>query len=298
MHVAVLKKEVIGYLKPQANENFIDCTIGEGGHGLDILERIGPKGKLLGIDWDQKNIKRLKTITERWEYKENLTLVCDSFSNLKNIVEEQRFQSVSGILLDLGMSTWHIKQSGRGFSFRSDEPLDMRYNTESQELTAGEIINTWPEKKIIEILRDYGEEKFSQRIAKEIIKRRRRGWIKTTSQLVTIIKEVVPQWYQYKRIHPATKTFQALRIAANNELNNLDSVLPQAFSILQVNGRLVVISFHSLEDRIVKNFFRNKKREKEVKILTRKPIRPSEEEIQINYNARSARLRAIEKIKL
>jgi len=310
-HVPVLKKQVLEYLIPKKNKNFIDCTIDGGGHALEILKATEPKGKVLGIDQDKEIIESL----EKKNLK-NLILVCNNFKNLKKIVKENKFGPVSGILLDLGMSKWHLEKSGRGFTFKKDEPLDMRYNLESRGskveggnvLTAREIVNFWKEKEIEQILAEYGQERFSRKIANQIISERKRVPIKTSFELVEIVKKAVPSWYKRKRIartrpfgslrgrHFATKTFQALRIAVNQELENLEKVLPQAIEILEKKGRIVVISFHSLEDRIVKNFFKEKQKLQIIKILTKKPIRPSQEEIKLNPNARSAKLRAAEKI--
>lgn len=289
MHIPVLKNEVIEFLEPKANQNFIDATIGEGGHTLAILERNGPKGKVLGIEWDPKLYNQLKEKCSKWQIEQRLILVNDSYSNLKEIVERENFNNVQGILFDLGLSSWHLEESKRGFSFLRDEPLDMRYNLKSS-LTAEKILNNWPENKIEEILREYGEERFAKRITKKIVKNRKMKPIETTLQLVEIIKKAVPKNYEKGRIHPATRTFQALRIAVNEELNNLRKVLPQALEVLEKGGKLAIISFHSLEDRIVKNFFREN-----LKILTKKPVRPSLEEIKSNPRARSAKLRVGEK---
>ena len=290
MHKSVLRKQVLEYLSPKPNENFVDGTIGEAGHSLDLLEKNKPDGKVLGIELDKevyndllaKNIKRLVVIN-------------DSYLNLKNIVEEKKFKPVSGILFDLGFSSWHLEKSGRGFSFQRNEPLDMRYSTKLNKLTAQEIINNWTEKEIEKILKKYSQEKFAKRISKRIIEQRKLKPIKTTFELIEIIKRSVPSWYQHKRIHFATRTFQALRIAVNDELNNLKEALPQALEVLEKGGRIVVISFHSSEDRIVKNFF--KKHSKELlEILTKKPIRPNKQEIINNPRSRSAKLRAAIKI--
>ncbi len=282
MHIPVLKKEVLEYLDPKPNQNFIDATIDGGGHSKAILEKIAPQGKLLGIDRDEEIIRRL-------EPQENLILVCDNFDNLKEIVTKEKFGQAQGILFDLGMSTWHLKESNKGFSFQRDEELDMRYSVEnSKQSNAKEIVNKWSEKKIRQILKDYGEERFNKEIAKEIIEARKRHLIATTFQLVDIIEKAVPAWYRQQKIHAATKTFQALRIAVNDELGSLQRVLPQALEVLDVGARLVIISFHSLEDRIVKIFFKENK----IKILTKKPVRPSKQELAENPNSRSAKLRA------
>ena len=302
VHIPVLQKEVLQYLEPKPNENFIDCTIGEGGHTAAILEKTGHKGKILGIEADTELYQKLKSRMaefpiSNFQFSKRLILVNDNFVNLKEIVKREKFKSVSGILFDLGMSSWHLEESGRGFSFQKKEPLDMRYNP-GNPLTAEKILNYWSEREIEKILREYGEEQLSQQIAKEIIELRKLRPIKNTFQLVEIIKKVVPLWYQHKKIHFATRTFQALRIAVNDELNNLKKALPQAVDILKDGGRLVVISFHSLEDRIVKNFFKNYIGITYVKlqILTKKPIRPGEEEIKINLRSRSAKLRAAIKL--
>ncbi len=283
MHQPVLKKEVLDYLNPQPNENFIDCTFGFGGHTELVLKRNRPNGKVLGIERDKEVIEILR----RKKLNERLVLVQGNFVDLNKITEENDFSSVNGILFDLGFSSWQIEKSGRGFSFLRDEPLDMRF--EKDGVTAEEIINHWPEHKIEKILREYGEERYAKRIAKAICQQRE---IKRTFELVEIIKRVVPGKYHRGRRHFATRTFQALRIAVNNELNNLENALPQALEILEKKGRLVALSFHSLEDRIVKNFFREKKQEQQLEILTKKPIRPNQEEIRQNPRSRSAKLRA------
>lgn len=289
MHIPVLKKQVLEYLDPKPNQNFIDCTIGNGGHSLEILEKIKPEGKVLGIDWEKETIYNLKA-------KKNLILSCGNFVHLKKIVKSKGFKNISGILFDLGMSTWHLKQSGRGFSFMKDELLDMRYNPKSQELTAMEIINTWPPKAIENILKEFGEEKFAEKITKQIIETRKTESIKTTFKLIETIQKAVPSGYQHQKINCGTRTFQALRIAVNQELSNLKNVLPQALELLKPKGKIIVICFHSLEDRIVKEFFKEKAQKNEIEILTKKPIRPSGQEIKFNPSSRSAKLRAVIKL--
>ncbi len=213
---------------------------------------------------------------------------------MEEINKKYKFGAIHGILFDLGMSSWHLEKSGRGFSFQRNEPLDMRYKVKCQNcLTAEEIINKWPESEIEKILIEYGEEKFAKRIARKIIDERKIRQIKSTLQLVEIIKKAGPISY---RIHPATKTFQALRIAVNNELDNLNKAIPQAIKILKPNGKLIIISLHSLEDRIVKNFFKENAQKSLIKILTKKPIQADNEEIKINPRSRSAKLRAAIKI--
>ena len=315
MHIPVLQKEVLECLNPKPNENFIDCTFGEGGHTSAILEKNGPKGKVLGIEADSELHKKLSTPRKK---ERRLKLVQDSYVNLKEIVKKAKIRPISGILLDLGMSSWHLSESERGFTFKRNQALDMRYNLEDS-LTAEKILNFWSKQSIEEIIREYGEERYARIIAERIVEQRKIRPIKTTFQLVEIIKEAVHRRYLRERIHFATRTFQALRITVNDELNNLEKVLPQASEILKKNGRLVIISFHSLEDRIVKNFFRDQasslkfyetklRKAKEglpaphlgkacssgprIKILTKKPIRPTPKEIQKNPRSRSAKLRA------
>jgi len=295
MHVPVLKKEIIEYLGPKSNENFIDCTFGEGGHSSAILEKTAPDGKVLGIDQDPEILKNTKYNIQNTECKNRVILVCDNFSNLRDTVERLNFKPVSGILLDLGMSSWHLEESGKGFSFLRKEFLDMRYSSENHQ-TAEKIINYWSKNNIEKILTEYGEEQFAKIIANEIIKTRKARLIKTTFELVEIIRKAVPGRYRRQKIHFATKTFQALRIAVNDELNNLKKVLPQTIDILKPGGRLVVISFHSLEDRIVKNFLKENFKKGHFKILTKKPVRPEREEVNYNPRSRSARLRAALKI--
>jgi 16S rRNA (cytosine1402-N4)-methyltransferase len=271
MHIPVLLNEIIDQI--ETNKNYIDCTLSFGGHSKEILKRNGPNGRVLGIEID-------KEIFEKTIKDERLIAVNDSYINLEEIVEKHNFKDISGILLDAGMSSYHVDLSGRGFSFNKDEPLLMNYGSGT---SAEEIINEYSENEIERILREYGEEKFSKKIAKKIVEERKRRRIKSTLQLVEIIKGIVPK----SKINPATRTFQALRIEANKELENLESVLPQALRLLNEGGKLFIISFHSLEDRIVKNFIKNNQLE------LNKPIIPSKEEIETNPRSRSAKLRII-----
>jgi 16S rRNA (cytosine1402-N4)-methyltransferase len=295
IHIPVLQKEVIRYLNPKPGENFIDATIGGGGHTAAILEKNGPNGKVLGIDRDPEILKCLRPDLKHFEQQGRLILDNNNFVNLKKISEKCNFKRVNGILFDLGMCKWHLEGSGRGFSFQKDEPLDMRYDFEKSCLTAQKIINEWSEEKIERILREYGEERFAKRIARKIAEMREVKPIKTTFQLKDIILRAIPQKFRRGKIHCATRIFQALRIAVNQELENLKIVLPQALEILEPGAKIVLISFHSGEDRIVKNFFREKSRQRVIEILTKKPIKPTLEEIKINPCSRSAKLRAIQK---
>jgi len=296
VHVPVLVEEVLYYLDPRPNDNFIDCTVGEGGHTIAILEKNAPNGKVLAIDADPEQIKNYK-LTKR-DSDNRVILVNDNFKNLKKIVENfcPNWQGkIRGILFDLGMSSWHLEKSKRGFSFRYNEDLDMCYG-KTATVSAKEIINQWPSQEIERIIKEYGEERYAWRIADKIAKQRKQKTILTTFDLIEVIREAVPKNYERGRIHPATRTFQALRIVVNQELENLKVALPQALEILSPGGRIVVISFHSLEDRIVKNFFKEKAKEGKIKILTKKPVIPSQEEIEKNKKSHSAKLRAAVKL--
>jgi len=293
VHIPVLKKEVLKYLDPKPNENFIDATIGEGGYAKEILERIQPEGKLLGIEWDAHQIKNCRENLK--EFKERLILVNDSYVNITEIVKEF-FLPADGVLFDLGMSRWHIECSKRGFSFQREEPLDMRYSTKDNSLTAEKIVNEFSEEELVRILKEYGEERFARRIAENIVKARKNKRLKTTFQLVEIIEKSIPSRFRRGRIHCATKTFQALRIAVNDELNNLRKTLPQLLNVLKKGGRIVIISFHSLEDRLVKNFLKVGEKNKILKIKTKKPVRPTLEELKDNLSCKSAKLRACIKL--
>ena len=289
IHIPVLKNEVLKYLDPKPNENFIDCTIGMGGHAKLILEKNGPNGKVLGIEKDPELFKRLLSLKI-----ERLVLANDSYSNLKEIVEKEGFDNISGILFDLGLSSWHLEKSGRGFSFLKNEPLDMRYNLNGMK--AKDVLQEWPKKEIEKILKECGEERFAKEIAQEIVENRRFKKIEKTFQLVEVVKKAVPSWYRNRKIHFATKTFQALRIVVNHELENLKVTLPQALEVLEKKGRLVIFSFHSLEDRIVKNFLKENFKKGQIKILTPHTIMPTFQEVKKNPRARSAKLRAAIKI--
>jgi len=291
-HIPVLTKEVIDLIDPKPNENFIDATFGEGGHSLSILEKNGPNGKVLGIDLNGELIESAKSAIQEKGYTGRATLVTDNFANLKEILSKNDIGPISGILLDLGISSWHLEKSGKGFSFLKDEKLIMRLNSDENGMTAYEILNTWPGEELETIFRLYGEERFSRRITEEIIRERKLKPILKTFHLLEIIKRAVPKYYLNTRIHFATRTFQALRIAVNGELDNIDKALPQALDILEPGGKLVVISFHSLEDRIIKNFFRTEAKKGNLKIITKKPLTPLEEEIRTNPRSRSAKLRA------
>ena len=290
MHQPVLLEQVIKYLDPKTDENFIDCTVGEAGHSRAILDLNSPNGKILGIDVDANSLQRL-------ESQERLILAHGNFKDLKKITEENRFSNINGILFDLGLSSWQIDESGKGFTFRKDEPLVMILN-DKQEVTAEEIVNQWPEESLVEILQKFGEERYGRRIVRGIVNERKLHPIKTTFQLKNIILKSIPFSYTRRGAvnRVLARVFQALRIVVNDELENLTKGLEQALEIVDPGGRIVVISFHSLEDRIVKNFFKEKKNQGALRILTEKPIIADEIEISINYRSRSAKLRAAIKI--
>jgi len=293
-HVPVLLKEVIHYLDPQPNENFIDATIGEAGHTMAILEKNKPNGKVLGIEINPELFQKLQRVQDEnpeLNIKKRLIVVNNSYANLREIVRENDFHPVRGIVFDLGICSWQIESSGKGFSYQKDEPLDMRFNP-NQDLTAAEIINFWEMEKIEKVLREYGEERYSHRIALALKEARKKERIIGTQQLIDILKRTLPKNYDNKRIHFATRVFQALRIAVNQELENIKQGLKEAIEILEPKSKIVVISFHSLEDRIVKNFFKEQEKNNKLQILTKKPISPSIEEIKKNPRSRSAKLRA------
>lgn len=293
MHVSVLLDEIIENLNPKPGDNFVDCTLGNGGHAIEIFKKTSPNGKLLGIDFDKEAIKKAESrIEEEALDKKRIFFVQGNFANLAEIVNEVNFKNIKGILLDLGMRTEHLEESGRGFSFQKDEPLDMRFGVlDETRTTAAEIINSWPKEELDKIFWKYGEERKSRQIAATIFSARRKKRILTSKELANLILGV----YGGRRgkIHPATKVFQALRIVVNDELENLNKVLPQAIDLLKKGGRIAVISFHSLEDRIVKHFFKENNR---LKIITKKPLIPSEEEVYRNPKSRSAKLRVAEKL--
>jgi 16S rRNA (cytosine1402-N4)-methyltransferase len=292
MHLPVLKKEVLEILDPKPNQNFVDATFAEGGHTIEILERTKPKGKVLALEVDPVLFEKGKELERR--FLGRLILKNESFANLKEIVEKENFKEISGILFDLGISSWHFEESERGFTFKKDEPLIMRYDADIKKLTAIDVLNSFSEREIEKILREFGQEKFAKSIAREIIKERKEKKILTTFQLVEIVRKALPlKEIKKRKIHFATKVFLALRIFVNQELENLKEGLKETLEILRSGGKVLVISFHSLEDKIVKNFFKEKEKEGIIKILTKKPIVPSNSEILKNKRSRSAKLRAV-----
>jgi len=315
-HVPVLLKEVIQTLQPKKNQNFIDCTLGGGGHAEAILEKTAPNGKLIGLDLDPQAIGRSKERLQK--FNNRYVLLKQNYKNLKPIFYETRlFDNCHGILLDLGLSSDQLADEERGFSFQSTGEVRMNFGDDYQAL-ASDILKNYQEKDLIKIFKEYGEEKHAYRIVKKIMEWRQltsekgsKQKQKITAQTLTDLILQATNNQSYKKIHPATKIFQALRITVNDELNNLKKVLPQAIEILEPEGRLVIISFHSLEDRIVKEYFKKESKDcwcppevpvcrcghyANLKIITKKAITPTPEETKKNPRSRSAKLRVAEKI--
>lgn len=291
-HIAVLQNEIISLLKPKSNENFIDLTLGYGGHSKLILEKTAPNGKMLCVEQDENAILEAEITLEK--FKNRITIINDNFIQIGLILRKWPHKT-NGILLDLGPNTDQLS-SNRGLSFSGSFPLDMRLDKTRQKITALDIVNRYSQKEITKILQN-GEDRYAKTIAKKIVISRNITPINTTDQLVKIIKSAIPPFERFsKNTHFATATFRALRMEVNQELNNLHHVLPQAFSALNTSGRLAVISFHSLEDRIVKNYFKKIVQEEKAEILTPKPIEPKEDEISRNPSSRSAKLRVAIKI--
>jgi 16S rRNA (cytosine1402-N4)-methyltransferase len=301
-HTPVMLSEALKALAVQPGGRYVDCTLGTGGHAAAILDHSSPGGQLLGIDADPFALEIAKERLH--QYKESTLLVNDNFVNLQSICIKYDFFPVHGILLDLGLSSLQLNGGDRGFSFQHDAPLDMRFSP-GQKVSAADLVNSTPEAKLAQIIRTYGEEGHYNRIAREIIKERP---IKTTRQLADLIEKSIGR---RGKIHPATKTFQALRIAVNHELEYLESVLRQAVDLLGYEGRLVVISYHSLEDRIVKQFMQKEAsgcicppgtpvcvcgHTARLKLINKKVIIPTETEIRTNPRSRSAKLRAAERL--
>ncbi|MFH1258722.1 MAG: 16S rRNA (cytosine(1402)-N(4))-methyltransferase RsmH [Elusimicrobiota bacterium] len=307
-HVPVLLAETMGFLSPQSGKIYLDSTVGAGGHSAEILRLSSPDGKLIGLDRDDSSLKlaeqRLK------EFGSRVRLFQANYIDLSAVLAEAGLDFVDGIIFDLGFGSFQIDQAERGFSFQKNGPLDMRMDRR-QALTAKDILERYSQSELEKIIRDYGEEYQAGKIVRAIIRYRQKKSFQTTQDLVDVVLAALPKNKQHARIHPATKTFQALRIAVNDELNNVQQGLAAALKCLAAGGRLGVISFHSLEDRIVKKTFQTWAKEcicpsdfpvcrcekvPLVKILTAKPITASEKEKEHNFRARSAKLRVVEKI--
>ncbi|PIR73960.1 MAG: 16S rRNA (cytosine(1402)-N(4))-methyltransferase [Candidatus Magasanikbacteria bacterium CG10_big_fil_rev_8_21_14_0_10_47_10] len=300
-HTPVLLSEVLEYLRPTPGMHVIDCTLGDAGHSEALLQKIVPHGKLLGIDADPEALLRAKNYLH--SFASDVTFVRDNFSELQKIVDQEKFTPVHTVLIDLGWSSPQFEERGRGFSFLKDEKLDMRYGgSGSHARTAADIVNSESEERLGKIFWEYGEEKLSKEIAAAVVAARGSKEIQTTGELVEMILNTYRTKLKTDKeipwvggLHPATKVFQALRIAVNEELDVIRAVLPQAVDVLESGGRLAVISFHSLEDRIVKHYFKSIDG-KSIKILTKKPVTAAEQEAEENPRARSAKLRVIEKL--
>jgi 16S rRNA (cytosine1402-N4)-methyltransferase len=286
--------EVLAGLNIRPGRLYADGTVGEGGHAVAILDRLMQAGELLGLDRNpdvlQRAANRLAPYTSRFR------LFHRSFSQLGEVLETIQVQEAAGILLDLGLSLYLLEHSGRGFSFRRDEPLDMRFDLEEPVPTAADLLNTSSQIDLETIFRDYGEEPRARRLARRVVETRRRRPFRTTRDLVDVVKEALGPGRPKSRIHPATRVFQALRIAVNRELEELDFFLSHAPGWLEPQGRLVVLSYHSLEDRLVKQRFLEWDRAGLARRLTKKPLRPSDAEVRSNPRSRTAKLRIAEKI--
>lgn len=306
-HIPVLVKEALQFLNCQPGGIYVDCTVGEGGHAQAILEQLGGEGKLVGIDQDREAIHRT---TERLKRYSNLALIQDNFKNLSIILKKLALPAtqVDGLLFDLGVSSLQLDSPERGFSFRFDTPLDMRMDR-STSSTAAHLVNSLSREELTKILKEFGEERWARKISNLIVEKRKARPIRTTNQLVKIIEEAIPRLGG--RIHPATRTFQALRIAVNQELKDLKEGLEEGIKVLSSGGRICIISYHSLEDRLTKEQLKRWAKPCQcpprwpvcrcqgkpvLRMLTKGPVRPTEEEILRNPRSRSAKLRAGEKI--
>lgn len=310
LHTSVLLFETLRFLETARGGRFVDCTLGMGGHSEAILES-SANSSVIGIDRDPQAIEKATVRLEKFGTR--FRPVHADFREIKSILKQAGEERVTGILADLGVSSWQLDAPERGFSFRFDAPLDMRMNAESSEPTAAELLKTLSEEEIANLIYEYGEERFSRRIARRIVERRDNGEpLETTDQLAETVAKAVKAG-RHERIHPATRTFQALRIAVNRELENLDLFVGDAVDVLEPNGRLGVISFHSLEDRIIKRAFRKLSgvcecpprlpicqcgAVRKIEILTSRPVIPNEMEMQLNPRARSAKLRVCRRLEV
>lgn len=293
IHIPVLLKESIEILNLRSGMKVVDGTLGGGGHAEEIIKNIMPNGLFIGIDLDSEllRITSERLLDEFEKFKKGLNFIYGNYANITNILRNLHIDKVDRIFIDIGFSSWHIFNSKRGFSFNSGEILDMRYDA-SIGIPAYQVINAYSESEIADILLKYGEELYADRIAKNIIKERKKNKIITADVLKEIINQAIPNKHKHIKIDSSTKTFQALRIYVNQELDNLENFLKKSIKILNKSGIIVVISFHSMEDRLVKHFFKNLEYIKRGTILTKKPIVPTKKEIKNNPRSRSAKLRA------
>lgn len=292
-HIPVLFEEVRATLKPKAGGVYVDGTLGGGGHSEILLEASSPAGRVLAFDLDHDAILAAREKLSR--FGDRLVCIEDNFKRLGEHAIRLGVKKFDGVLLDLGVSSYQFDTPERGLSFLRDGPLDMRFSRD-QTTTAAAIVNSWSEKELEKLFQELGEERFALSIAEAIVQARKRQQLKTTLELAEIVRWAVPPFARRGRIHPATRVFQSLRIAVNDELENLKAALPEIISLLALGGRVAIISFHSLEDRLVKHFFKEQARLKNIVIITKKPLTPSELEIKTNPRARSAKLRVAERI--
>ncbi len=277
-------------LKASEGGLFVDGTLGLGGHTEAIL-KASPEARVIALEWNQASLELARRRLA--SYGDRVVFELRNFARVDEVLEELGVREVKGMILDLGLSSFLIEGSGRGFSFLKEEPLDMRMD-EGLKITAKDLVNRLSEAELAKLIFRLGEERFARRIAKAIVRARQRHPVENTKDLAEIISRAVPSWYRHRRRHPATKTFQALRLAVNRELDNLNRFLEKAPDFLTSGGRLVIISFHSLEDRLVKHHFR---RDPRLKVINKKPLRPSSEEVARNPRARSAKMRVAERVR-
>lgn len=295
-HETVLLHETVDGLNLKSGATVFDGTLGGGGHSAYVAEKFGNKVKIIAVDRDRDALERSEERLK--QLKANYSLVLSDYRNIEQVLADQKIEKIDGMILDLGLSSNQLDESGRGFSFKNDEPLFMTFASpnDSPIVTAQVIVNNWAEETLADIIYAYGDERYAKRIAKKIVELREIESIETTNELIEVIRQSVPTTYRHGKIHFATKTFQAIRIAVNDELGALQNGLQKGFEKLSSGGRMSVISFHSGEDRIVKNYFRDKAKNKEAILINKKPIVASEEEIAKNPRARSAKLRILQKI--
>jgi 16S rRNA (cytosine1402-N4)-methyltransferase len=289
-HIPVMVEEVMTFLRCSSGRTYVDATLGGGGHASEILRRAAPDGMVIGMDWDEDALTEAGNVLS--SFGERVKIFRENFSSLPDLLVSE---SVDGILLDLGLSSFQVEKEGRGFSFKGEGPLDMRMD-QRMDQTAADLINHLSLKELEYTLFHYGEESWAKKIAKAIVHEREREPIETTQTLRKIVTHAIPRRFHSRRIDPATKTFQAFRIRVNDELENLRKILETGWTLLKKGGRMCIISFHSLEDRMVKETFRRLEREGKMRILTKKPVTPSEEERKRNPRSRSAKLRCAERV--
>ncbi|MCK4994219.1 MAG: 16S rRNA (cytosine(1402)-N(4))-methyltransferase RsmH [Candidatus Omnitrophica bacterium] len=292
-HIPVMYSEVLSYMKLLPGKVIVDCTLGEGGHSEGILRKITPGGHLIGIDQDDDALSATRLRLSRFEG--SFSLIRDNFKNITDVLANLDLNAMDGVVFDLGVSNMQLVTPERGFSFQFDGPLNMRMDKHAQ-ITAFDLVNNLSEEEIANLIFTFGQERYSRRIASRIVRERSSHVITTTQQLADIVVASLPVRERYKRTHPATKTFMALRIAVNRELEVLQSGLTQAIDLLKPGGIICVIAFHSLEDRIVKLEFKSQAKRGRLKIITKKPLIPTDQEIETNRKSRSAKLRVAEKL--